>query len=104
MGLTIVYSQIALRDASEIYNYISRDSVFYAKREINLIKTAIKKLKLQPLLGKKFEKSEDENTRELIFRNYRIIYDIVRSKQIVILSIHHHARLLANNPAFKDEE
>ena len=104
MGLTIVYSQIALRDASEIYNYISRDSVYYAKREIKLIKAAINKLKLQPLLGKKFEKSEDENTRELVFRNYRIIYDIGQNRQIIILSIHHHSRLLANNPAFKDEE
>jgi addiction module RelE/StbE family toxin len=104
VGLTIIYSKIARRDAAGIYNYISRDSVYYAKREIKLIKAAIKKLKLQPLLGKKFEKSEDENTRELIFRNYRIIYDIVGDRQIVILSIHHHSRLLANNPAFKDEE
>lgn len=53
MGLTIVYSQIARRDALEIYNYISRDSVYYAKREIKLIKAAVKKLKLQLLLGKK---------------------------------------------------
>jgi toxin ParE1/3/4 len=104
VGLTIVYSQIARRDASEIYNYISRDSVYYAKREIKLIKAAVKKLKLQPLLGKKFKKSEDENTRELIFRNYRIIYDIVGNKKIIILSIHHHSRSLANNPAFKDED
>jgi toxin ParE1/3/4 len=45
----------------------------------------------------------DENFREFIFRNYRIIYK-ASPAQINILSIHHHSRLISNNPAFKGEE
>jgi len=104
MGLTIVYSKIAKQDLAEIYKYISRDSVYYAKREIALIRAAIKKLKLNPLLGRRFEKSVDEFTRELIFQNYRIVYDIEEGTRLIILTIHHHSRLISNNPAFKDEE
>lgn len=104
MELKIVYSKIALQDLKEIYNYISRDSIRFAKREVELIRISIKKLKSGPLLGRKFEKSDGDLTRELIFKNYRIVYDIVPDSQIIILSIHHHSRLISNNPAFKDED
>lgn len=104
MGLNVIYSKIAHRDLREIYNYIRRDSIRYALKEVKAIRSAIQKLKLDPLIGRKFEKSDDEFTRELIFKNYRIIYDIIIDKQITILTIHHHARLISNNPAFKDEE
>jgi plasmid stabilization system protein ParE len=104
VGLIVIYSNIAKQDLKEIYNYIRRDSIRYALREIKSIRFAIQKLKLNPLIGKKFEKSDDEFTRELIFKNYRVVYDIVLNKQIIILTIHHDARLLTNNPAFQDEE
>ncbi|RYY36697.1 MAG: type II toxin-antitoxin system RelE/ParE family toxin [Sphingobacteriaceae bacterium] len=104
MGLRLIYSEFARRDLKEIYDFIRVDSLMYAKREISLIKEAIKKLKLTPELGKPFEDAEDNFTRELIYRNYRIIYDIVSDKQIRILTIHHHARSLSSNPAFNDED
>jgi toxin ParE1/3/4 len=104
VGLKIIYSRFALRDLKEAYDFISKDSVRYAKQEKRLIKEAIKKLKINPLLGKTFEKFNEENTRELIFKNYRIVYDIYENEFIEILTIHHHARLITNNPAFKDEE
>lgn len=104
MGLKVVYSKIAKQDLKEIYNYISRDSVRYAQIEIKLISSAIIKLEFNPFLGKRFEKSDDELTREMVFKNYRVIYDIIEDKHILILSIHHHARLISNNPAFKDDE
>ena len=104
MGLTVVYSKIARQGLKEIYNYIRRDSIRYAFKEIESIRFAIRKLKLNPLMGRRFEKSDDEFTRELIFKNYRIVYDIDPAKTIIILSIHHHARLITNNPAFSEEE
>jgi addiction module RelE/StbE family toxin len=104
VGLKIIYSKFALQDLKEIYDYIRKDSFHYAKKEEAAIRLVIKKLKLTPLLGKRFEGSKDELTRELIFKNYRIIYDIVPDDRIHILSIHHHARLISNNPAFKDHE
>jgi len=102
--LKVIYSSTAKRDLKEIYTYISRDSIRYAKREIELIRFSVKKLKSNPFIGRKFEKFDDELTRELIFKNYRIIYDIVVDRQIIILSVHHHARLIGNNPAFRDED
>jgi toxin ParE1/3/4 len=85
VGLKVIYSKISRQDLREIYNYIRRDSLYYARREIKLIRSAIQKLKLDPFIGKKFEKSDDEFTRELILKNYRTIYDVVGDKQIIII-------------------
>ena len=104
MGLRIIFSKIALQDLKEIYDYISRDSLYYARNEKKLIRAAIGKLKLNTLRGKKFEKSENDLIRELIFRNYRIIYEYTPGIKITILTIHHHARLISNNPAFDDDD
>jgi addiction module RelE/StbE family toxin len=104
VAVVIVYSKIAQQDIKGIYNYIRKDSIRYANNEVKLIRDAIRKLKSNALLGKKFEKSNDELTRELVFRNYRIVYDIVTDKQIIILSVHHHACLITNNPAFTGED
>jgi toxin ParE1/3/4 len=104
MGLTIIYSHIAKRDLQDIYLFIKRNSPYYAKKEIQNIRLSIKKLRLNPLIGKIFEEAEDELTRELIYKNYRIIYDLDPNERIVILSIHHHARSLSNNPAFNIDD
>jgi plasmid stabilization system protein ParE len=52
LELKIVYSKIANHDLKEIYSFISHDSIKYAKREVALIQTAIKKLKKGPFIGK----------------------------------------------------
>jgi len=42
VGLVIVISKIARRDLKEIYDYIRRDSLHYARKEVRSIKDAIK--------------------------------------------------------------
>lgn len=100
----IVLSKTARFDLKEIVDYIKRDSLKYAILEKQKIQDAIDKLPSQPLSGRVVPELSNKNLRELLFRNYRIIYEVVSEKQINILSIHHHARLISNNPAFKDEE
>ena len=100
----IVLSKTARFDLKEIVDYIKRDSVKYANLEKQKIQDAINKLPQKPLSGRVVPELNNENLRELIFRNYRIIYEIVSKEQINIQSIHHHARLISNNPAFKDDE
>ena len=98
----IIFSKSARRDLKEIIDYIKRDSVRYAILERQYIVKAIDKLILHPEKGKLFDKNS--TYRELVFRNYRIIYRLVSDAQINILTIHHHARSIGNNPAFSDED
>ena len=93
MGLIIVFSLIAKDDLKNIFEYIKRDSVVYARKEITAIRFVTNRLKANQYLGKKFENFNNEFVRELVFKNYRIIYEII-DQRIVILTIHHHARLI----------
>lgn len=102
--MKIIFSKIARLDLKNIVAYIKRDSVRYAELEKKRIIDAINKLPNQPLSTRIVPELDSEDLRELIFRNYRIIYKIASDKQINILTIHHHARLIGNNPAFKGEE
>ena len=100
MAIKIIYSQISKNDLREIFIFIKKGSLKYAKIEVVDIRDFIKKLKSRPQIGKQFEESEDEKVREVVFKNYRIIYKVDQEDKINILTIHHHARSLGNNPAF----
>ena len=100
----IVFSKIARLDLKDIIDYIKRDSIKYAYLERVKIEGNINRLNTHPLIGRIVPELEDENYRELIFGNYRVIYKLKSQDVIYILTIHHHARLLSNNPAFKAEE
>ena len=99
----IILSKVAKNDLREIYNYIKRDSVKYALLERKKIESVIDKLRHQPLLGKS-TKFKNSPVYELVFQNYKIIYNIVNDSEINIFTIHHHARSISNNPAFSDND
>jgi len=79
-------------DLKSIAEYISSDSVRYAKLQVVKIRTGTKILKSHIKSGKIVTEINDKNIRELIEGNYRIIYKIVSENQIDILTIHHSAR------------
>ncbi len=79
-------------DLKTIAEYIKLDSVRYAKLQVIKIKTRTHILKLHPQAGRVVPEIESEEIRELIEGNYRIIYKVVSSSNIDILTIHHSAR------------
>ena len=79
-------------DLKAIAEYISKDSKRYAKLHVVRLKNRTKVLKTQIHSGKIVHEINRENIRELIEGNYRIIYKIVETKRIDVLTIHHSAR------------
>lgn len=55
------------------------------KNRTSILKTHIR-------IGKIVSEINQENIRELIEGNYRIIYKIIKTNQVDILTIHHSAR------------
>jgi toxin ParE1/3/4 len=84
-------------DLLQIYNYISSDSVYYAKKVVNNIVDKSEYLGSFPSMGRKVEELEDENLREVVVYSYRMIYKIVDNNDIHILAIVHCKRTLADN-------
>jgi toxin ParE1/3/4 len=102
-SIKIVILPTAKVDLDDIVSFIAKGSLRFARLEKQLIIKAIDQLHNQPELGKPFE-HRSINARQLVFRNYLIIYRLKSEFLLEILTIHHHARLIGNNPAFKDTE
>ena len=89
----IVWTSNALTDLSEIGEYIANDSPKYAEITISKLYHKVEILTEHPRIGRIVPETEQENLRELIEGNYRIIYEITNDG-IFILTVHHSARIL----------
>ncbi|MGY3213691.1 type II toxin-antitoxin system RelE/ParE family toxin [Mucilaginibacter sp. HD30] len=99
----IIYLNVAIHDLSSIYNYISQDSIKYARLEVQRIKAFTESLLKHPFKGKFYKTIKGQEIRSIVYRNYIIFYKTDDSA-IFILTIHHHARSIARNPAFDGAE
>jgi toxin ParE1/3/4 len=92
----IIWSNFALQDLEEIYTYTSKFSKAYACRLTDKIIERLDILESQPQMGRIVPEFNNQNLRELIEGNYRIIYQIEIGNIISIVRIHHSTRLLTN--------
>ena len=88
----IVWAKSALNDLKNIFDYIARDSKFYAIRLVERIIVAVDQLENFPYSGRIVPERNDETIREIILGNYRIFYKVISQNKISILRIHHSAR------------
>ena len=85
----------AVSDLKEIAMYISKDSQYYAKLQIERLRNKTAVLKSYVFFGRVVPEIDRKDIRELISGNYRIIYKVVNEKRVDILTIHHSARDLS---------
>lgn len=91
----IEYEQEAREDITNIREYISRDSIYYANKTVKEIIEKIKYLSMFPYMGRKVPEYNHINLREIIYKSYRIIYKI--NSKIYVLNIFHHSRDILNS-------
>ncbi|MCP4137741.1 MAG: type II toxin-antitoxin system RelE/ParE family toxin [bacterium] len=91
----IKWSPKAVNHFESICEYIAKDSELYATIFANKIYSIIVSIPDFPLSGRKVPEYNDENLREKIYENYRIVYR-VKAEIIEIVAICHGARLLKN--------
>jgi plasmid stabilization system protein ParE len=89
----IIWSPLAIERASEIAEYIAQDKPSAAENWIDTIFSKIDKLKSSPEIGRIVPEIKNNQFRELIYGNYRIIYRIEKT-QISILAIRHGMQIL----------
>jgi toxin ParE1/3/4 len=91
--MNLVLTETAFADLEDIENYIAQDSPTIARRFILKIFDKMDQLPEYPLSGKPVPEIGDNDIRELLLNNYRIIYQL-KDDNINILRIVHGARLL----------
>ena len=92
--MKLEWTEPALSDLESIRDYIKKDSEYYANRFVERIIEAVESLEKFPEMGRRVPEAEEENIRELLFHNYRIIYR-VETDSILILTVIHGARDLS---------
>ena len=90
----VIWSNGALLDLTDIAEYIERDSPKYAQITITKLYNKVDILVSHPKAGRVVPEADNDNIRELIEGNYRIIYEIMED-QLFILTVHHSARKLS---------
>jgi len=88
----LIWTDQAINDLGDIGDYIAENSEKYAKLTVKKLFERPDILKTFPQAGRIVPEKNDENVRELIEGNYRIIYEIVSADQINILTVYHSAR------------
>ena len=93
--MKLAWTDPAVADLQAIRDYIAHDSDHYAARFVARIIEAVEILESLPRIGRRVpEAPELPDVRELLFRNYRIIYRL-EAERILILAVIHGSRDLA---------
>jgi len=87
----IEWSSKAENDLNEIIDYIAQDSLEYALSFYEQVREKVENLIKFPRMGRIVPELDEPNIRELILRNYRIIYRIFE-KEVQIVRLFHGSR------------
>ena len=89
--MKLVWTDPAVADLQDIYDYIAKDSSSDATKFVDRIFSFVEKLEQLPRIGRKVPEDGREHIRELIVHGYRIIYR-VRTEHVQTLSVIHGRR------------
>jgi addiction module RelE/StbE family toxin len=89
----LIWTTQALEDVEAICQFIARDAPRYAQVFATQVFEAVERLQTFPKSGRSVPEVGQENIREIIHGNYRIIYRLTNDV-IQILTVYHSSRLL----------
>ncbi len=93
--MRIVWSSQSRNDLKAIRAFIARDSPITASHFIRKLKASVTRLRIHPESGHIVDEFSDIGIREILFGQYRIMYEC-GVKRIEILAVYHGARLLGD--------
>ena len=94
------WSRQAIEDIHEIREYYRPKSERYAEEFTDKVFEKAVYLEQHPHMGRMVPELERAEIRELIYKNYRIIYHIVSEERIDILAVHNGLRPLTERSIF----
>ena len=87
----VAWSKSAERDLKQIFQYIARDSIYYARKVVKNIVEKSMSLESSPRRGRMVPEINDPDIREIFIYSYRLMYQIGLDN-IYILGVIHGKR------------
>jgi len=91
--MRVIWSPLALERLNEIADYIAENNLDAAKLFVLDVFGVVDRLKTFPNSGRMVPEVKRQNIREIIFKNYRVVYRVER-KRVSILTVRHGRQLL----------
>jgi addiction module toxin, RelE/StbE family len=93
MDFKIIWTDSAIADLKEICDYISRDNPSVAEKVGRGILDHVKILETFPFIGPAYPRRSSGAIREIVYRKYRIFYDVTdKPRHVHVLRIWHGMR------------
>jgi toxin ParE1/3/4 len=93
MAFKIIWSSQAFEDLRDIVTFIAQDNPKVAESYGYQLMSKVDVLAQFPQIGRVVPEEQDENIREIIFRPYRIVYQVLAEQQVIAIArIWHGAR------------
>lgn len=96
----IIWTKRSLTDLQDVADFISKDSKKFAKLTVEKLIETAKLIEENQLIGRIVPELNQQDIREIITGNYRIIFD-TNENYSNILTVHHCSRSLHKNPGIK---
>ena len=95
--MKIEWSEVAFEDLLSIHDYIAKDAPLYAHQFIEKIMMSVEKLADFPNIGRQVPEADNPDIRELIFQSYRIMYQIDKAEErILVITVVHGSQDITN--------
>ena len=91
--MKIIWSPLAIDRVAEIAQFIALDSPNSAQKWVDLIFQVVERLERFPKSGRIVPEIKQDDFREIIHGNYRIIYRL-QSESVSILTVRHGRQIL----------
>ena len=96
----IIWSNTALESIHEASEFHRPYSAGFADALIERVFEKVFLLENHPLLGRMVPEFNRTDLRELLYRPYRIVYQVVKADEVAILLVHHGAKPLSLEALF----
>ena len=90
----IIWAKRAITDLDSIGKYIGRDSEYEAQKFVQELIKKADSLISYPEKGRPIPEKIPGNYRQILYKNYRIIYKLER-KKVIVSSVYHQKKLLS---------
>lgn len=94
--MKVLWSANAAEHLDAIFNYIASDSIFYALKTVDAITRRSEQIAQHPLSGRVVPEYNQVQIREVLYRDYRIIY-YIKPEQIEVLAVIKSRMLIADS-------
>ena len=91
----ISWTELAVQDLHDIFDFIAEDSEKFASLTVNKIYFEAENLEAFPEMGRIVPEINSPDLREVIVGNYRLIYHLQSETEVVVLRVYSSWRKLS---------